>query len=70
MVLADFGDVRQRARFVSNDGAQTLVSDTCTVRRANYGENFALLPQGDKQRFAILISGKNAEQLSLEVPLC
>ncbi|EEI61871.1 serine/threonine-protein kinase [Corynebacterium glucuronolyticum] len=70
VVIADFGNSRERARYVSSNNAETLANDSCTIQRTQYGEDLAILPEGDRQQFAILISGKNAEQLSLEVPLC
>ena len=74
VVIADYGSRENRDSRVSLTDAEGLGNDECTIASAEIPGSerptYALLPEGELEPFALLISSANAKSDRLELPTC
>lgn len=73
VVIAHFDSVEARDAVVPAEGAQTMKSSRCsalTMPMESSDSAFGVFPQGDLSTYGIIVSGENAEDLRLKLPIC
>jgi len=73
VVIAHFDSVEARNAVVPAEDAQTMKSSRCsalTVPMASSDSAYGVFPQDDLSDYGIIVSGHNAEELRLKLPIC
>ena len=73
VVVAHFESVEARNAVIPVEGAQTMRSSRCSALTMPMGSGdsaYGVFPQGDLAAYGFIVSGDNAEDLRLKLPIC